>query len=84
MDYIESAQKTISLLNSMIESGEYHTVKSREMVEHAQKSLNKLYEQTFENTTIVGKLISRERETTKEEIRQWLTEEGFEGLAEKL
>jgi len=84
MVYIELAQSTISLLNSMVESGECHTTRSREIVDNAQKGLQKLYEQTSENTTIVGKLISRERETTKEEIRQWLTEEGFEGLAEKL
>lgn len=72
------------MLSSMVESGECHTTRSREMVDNAQHGLEKLYEQDSENTIITGELIARERESTKEEIREWLIEEGFEGLAERI
>jgi len=42
MDYIKLAQRTISMLNSMIESGECHTTRTREMVNNAQNGLEKL------------------------------------------
>ena len=42
MDYIKLAQRTISMLNSMIESGECHTTRTKEMVNNAQNGLEQL------------------------------------------
>lgn len=42
MDYIKLAQRTISMLNSMIESGERHTTRTKEMVNNAQYGLEQL------------------------------------------
>lgn len=42
MDYIKLAQRTISMLSSMIESGECHTTRTREMVNNAQNGLEQL------------------------------------------
>lgn len=42
MDYIELAQRTISMLNSMVESGECHTTRTREMMNNAQNGLEQL------------------------------------------
>lgn len=41
-DRINYAQRTISLLNSMIESGEQHTEKTREMKDNAMAALSEL------------------------------------------
>jgi hypothetical protein len=42
MDKIKLAQRTIALLSSMIESGECHTARSREMKDNALEGLEKL------------------------------------------
>ena len=42
MDYIKLAQRTISMLSSMIESGECHTTRSREMKDNALNGLEQL------------------------------------------
>jgi rubrerythrin len=42
MDKIKLAQRTIALLSSMIESGESHTARSREMKENALEGLEQL------------------------------------------
>lgn len=42
MDYLKLAQRTISMLNSMIESGECHTERTREMAKNAQRGLEQL------------------------------------------
>jgi hypothetical protein len=42
MDYIKLAQRTISMLSSMIESGECHTTRTREMMNNAQNGLEQL------------------------------------------
>lgn len=42
MDKIKLAQRTISLLNSMIESGECHTTRTREMKDNALNGLEQL------------------------------------------
>jgi len=48
MDYIKLAQRTISMLSSMIESGECHTTRTREMVNNAQNGLEQLRKHTVE------------------------------------
>ena len=42
MDKIKLAQRTIALLSSMIESGECHTSRSREMKDNALNGLEQL------------------------------------------
>jgi len=42
MDKIKLAQRTIALLSSMIESGESHTSRSREMIDNALNGLEQL------------------------------------------
>ena len=42
MDKIKLAQRTIALLSSMIESGECHTKRSREMKDNALNGLEQL------------------------------------------
>ncbi len=42
MDYIKLAQRTIAMLSSMIESGECHTTRSREMKDNALNGLEQL------------------------------------------
>ena len=42
MDKIKLAQRTIALLSSMIESGESHTSRSREMKDNALNGLEQL------------------------------------------
>jgi hypothetical protein len=42
MDKIKLAQRTIAMLSSMIESGECHTTRSREMKENALNGLEQL------------------------------------------
>ena len=42
MDKIKLAQRTIAMLSSMIESGECHTTRSREMKENALNELEQL------------------------------------------
>lgn len=42
MDYIKLAQRTISMFSSMIESGECHTTRSREMKDNALNGLEQL------------------------------------------
>ncbi len=39
MDYIKLAQRTIAMLSSMIESGECHTTRSKEMKDNALNGL---------------------------------------------
>ena len=42
MDYIKLAQRTIAMLSSMIESGECHTTRSKEMKDNAVNGLEQL------------------------------------------
>ncbi|MFT6880878.1 MAG: hypothetical protein ACJARG_001812 [Arcticibacterium sp.] len=42
MDNIKLAQRTIALLSSMIESGEVHTTRTREMKDNAMKALEQV------------------------------------------
>ena len=42
MDYIKLAQRTITMLSSMIESGECHTTRSKEMKDNAVNGLEQL------------------------------------------
>ena len=42
MDYIKLAQRTIAILSSMIESGECHTTRSKEMKDNALNGLEQL------------------------------------------
>ena len=42
MDYIKLAQRTIEMLSSMIESGECHTTRSKEMKDNALNGLEQL------------------------------------------
>jgi hypothetical protein len=42
MDKIKLAQRTIAMLSSMIESGECHTARSREMKDNALNGLEQL------------------------------------------
>lgn len=42
MDYIKLAQRTIAMLSSMIESGECHTTRSKEMKDNALSGLEQL------------------------------------------
>ena len=42
MDYIKLAQRTIAMLSSMIESGECHTTRSKEMKDNALNGLEQL------------------------------------------
>ena len=42
MDYIKLAQRTIAMLSSMIESGECHTTRSKEMKDNALNGLKQL------------------------------------------
>ena len=42
MDKIKLAQRTIALLNSMVESGEQHTTRSREMKNNALEGLTEV------------------------------------------
>ena len=42
MDKIKLAQRTIAMLSSMIESGESHTTRSREMKDNALNGLEQL------------------------------------------
>ena len=42
MDYIKLAQRTITMLSSMIESGECHTTRSKEMKDNALNGLEQL------------------------------------------
>ena len=42
MDKLKLAQRTIAMLSSMIESGECHTTRSREMKDNALNGLNQL------------------------------------------
>ena len=44
MDYLKLAQRTISMLDSMIESGECHTTRTKEMVNNAQNGLDQLHQ----------------------------------------
>ena len=42
MDYIKLAQRTIAMFSSMIESGECHTTRSKEMKDNALNGLEQL------------------------------------------
>ena len=42
VDYVKLAQRTIALLSSMIENGEYHTTRTKEMKDNAINGLEEL------------------------------------------
>lgn len=52
MDYIKLAQRTISMLNSMVENGECHTSRTKEMVRNAQKGLELVKNNKVRNNKI--------------------------------
>jgi len=64
MDYIKLAQRTIAMLSSMIESGECHTTRSKEMKDHALNGLNAVNESNTQTLARLHKL-----ETALQEIK---------------
>lgn len=67
MDKIKLAQRTIAMLSSMIESGECHTIRSKEMINNALNGLKQLTIPVVVGSNFICNSENRRKEKCKEQ-----------------
>ena len=80
MDYIKLAQRTIAMLSSMIESGECHTTRSKEMKDNALNGLEQLrIAAVIKSLPDSDEIRMKAREFDEKDFDQWWWETVYKG-----
>ena len=80
--YTKQIRRTLGLLSSMVRSGENHSEHSEKALRNSLNGLEQLDLYIVSNSK--AELKAKVREEVTKEIRQWLIDEDYEGLAERL
>ena len=80
MDYIKLAQRTIAMLSSMIESGECHTTRSKEMKDNALNGLEQLrIAAVIKSLPDSDEIRMKARELDEKDFAQWWWKTVYKG-----